>query len=286
MTVDAHHHLWQVGRTQHDWQQPETQLLHRDYLPDDLEPQLAAAGVEATVVVQSANRLEDTYGLLELAATTPWVAGVVGWVPLDRPADAAAALDDLADRRALKGVRHLTNMEADPDWVVRAEVIEGLAVVADHGLAFDAVPIDPHQLEHVCTLAERLPELRIVLDHLGKPPLLESGWEPWASSIARIASYPNVAAKVSAGLDIVAGWERWELAAFSPYLEHALETFGPERLMAASNWPVVLLAGDYVDVWAQTRQGLAHLSAAEQERILSGTATEWYRLAGTARLRR
>lgn len=144
------------------------------------------------------------------------------------------------------------------------------------------MPIDPHQLEHVCTLAERLPELRIVLDHLGKPPLLEQGWDPWASSVARIASYPNVAAKVSAGLDIVARWERWELAEFRPYLEHALEIFGPERLMAASNWPVVLLAGDYADVWAQTRRGLEQLSAAEQQRVLSGTATEWYRLAGSA----
>jgi L-fuconolactonase len=262
--VDAHQHFWRVGHTQHDWRAPAMRALHRDFQPNDLIGDLRAVGVDATVVVQSANTVADTHWMLTLAKTTGFVAGVVGWIPLTDPGATRKALDDLAGNRWLCGIRHLINIEQDEDWLVRPEVLEGLSVVAERGLGFDLVPVTARQLEHVCTVAHRLPELRVVIDHLATPPLLRGGWEPWASLLAEAASHPNVAAKVSTGLDVVVDWDHWDLEEFRPYFEHAVERFGPDRLMAASNWPVILLAGDYRTVWEQTRSAFADLPARDR----------------------
>lgn len=279
MIVDAHHHFWRAGRSEHDWHALGLDLLHRDFAPDHLKPLLVDAGVDATVVVHSAHTSADTVELLRLAADTPFVAGVVGWVPLAGSTQARRALDRLAADPLLVGVRHLIDVEPDPDWLGRAEVVAALGVVAEHGLAFDVAPVTPRHLEQVGALAGRIPQLRIVVDHLGRPPLVERGWEPWASLLAEAAAHPNVATKVSAGLDVVSRWDAWRIDDLEPYLEHALRCFGPDRLMAASNWPVVLLSGDYATVWHQLRRGLAELPAAAQHAILGGTAARWYRLS-------
>jgi L-fuconolactonase len=253
-------------------------MLHRDFTADDLAPSLRASGVDATVLVQTADTLAETDALLATAERTPFVAGVVGWVPLADPSGTERALEQRHPAPRLRAVRHLINTEPDPDWLVRDEVLEGLTVLARHGLAFDAVPTSERQLDHVVTVARAVPELRIVLDHLGRPPLLRRGWEPWASTIRRLADRPNVAAKVSIGLDVVVDWARWDRGELQPYLDHAISCFGPDRLMAASNWPVVLLAGSYEQVWSATREALTDLSPAERNAVLGGTARRWYRL--------
>jgi len=275
--VDAHQHFWAPAAVDYPWLAGAEPILQRTYTPDDLEPELRAAGIDATVVVQAADSRADTEAMLAHAVRRPWIAGVVGWVPLADPGATARGLDGYAAHAAVRGVRHLLHDEPDPDWVVQPPVLESLGLVAARGLAFDVPAELPRHLEHVATLAGRLPHLTIVVDHLGKPPIRARGWQPWAALLAAAAEHPNVVAKLS-GLNTAADRARWNAEALRPYVEHGLACFGPERLMYGSDWPVALLAGDYAKVWRATRRLVDALAPAEREQVLGGTARRVYDL--------
>ena len=276
--IDAHHHFWRHGLRPHQWPPAAGDVLNRDFMPDDLLPELRRAGIEGTVLVQSLNDLQETEEYLDLARETPWVRGVVGWVPLDNPAETEVALESLVERGPLIGLRHLMRVEAKPDWIVQYEVIQSLALIARAGLVFELVPINPAQFENALTIAARLPQLQLVLDHLGRPPVPEQGWEPWATLIKRTADAPNVAVKLSAGMDLVLRW-RWSTDMLRRYVDHVVQCFGAGRIMAASNWPVVLLAGDYEEVWGGITALVSELSERERQEILGDTAMRVYGLA-------
>lgn len=281
--VDAHQHFWNYGTYQSSWMEappyagdPEFQPLRRSFQPDDLLPELKAAGVHCTITVEAADGQEENEALLANARVHAWIAGVVGWVPLDRPGEMEKTLDALVGERAFIGVRHLVNVEPDPDWIVRHEVVEGLKVLAARGLVFDFVGILPRHLEHVPWLAEHIPDLRIVIDHIGKPPIAARGWEPWSSLLARAAQMPNVFAKLS-GLD-PGDAGQWSATDIVPYVDRAVRLFGSDRLMFGSDWPVAILRGGYAKVWRETSAALSRLSSRERDRILGGTAIDVYRL--------
>jgi L-fuconolactonase len=283
LVVDAHQHFWTYGTYQTSWMEvppyagdPAFQPLRRSFQPDDLEPELKAAGVHCTVTIEAADDPAENQTLLANAHNHDWIAGVVGWAPLAHPNDVERALDARAHQPALVGIRHLVNVEPDPDWIIRPDVLNGLQVLASRRLTFDYVGILPRHLEHVPLVAQRVPDLRIVIDHLGKPPIAAGEFEPWSSLLARAARMPNVYAKVS-GLD-AGGADEWTAADIAPYIDHALELFGPERLMFGSDWPVANLRGGYSKVWRETNLALAPLSPHERDLILGGTAIEFYRL--------
>jgi len=283
LIVDAHQHFWTCGTYQTSWMEappyagdPAFEPLRRSFAPGDLLPELEAAGIDLTVAVEAADDVEENAALLTNARAYDWIAGVVGWVPLAKPGDVERALDALTGERALVGVRHLINVEPDPDWIVRPEVLQGLRILSRRGLTFDYVGILPRHLEHVPLVAHRVPDLRIAIDHLAKPPIVARAWEPWSTLIARAARLPNVFAKLS-GLD-AGGADRWTAADITPYMDRALELFGPERLMFGSDWPVANLRGGYCKVWRETNRALARLSRDERDRILGGTAIAFYRL--------
>jgi L-fuconolactonase len=281
--VDAHQHFWTYGTYQTSWMDmlpyagdPSFQPLRRSFQPDDLMHELKSAGVHCTVTIEAADGPAENEALLENARSHDWIAGVVGWAPLEHPGDLERVLDARAGEAALVGIRHLINVEPDPDWIIRPNVLRGLEVLAARHLTFDYVAILARHLEHVPLVAHRLPDLRIVIDHLGKPPIAAREFEPWSSLLARAAGMPNVFAKVS-GLDTgnAGGWTASDIA---PYLDRALELFGPERLMFGSDWPVAELRGGYSKVWRETNLALARLSQDEHDRILVGTAIAFYRL--------
>ncbi len=276
--VDAHQHLWNLQRVEYPWLTADSGPLYRTFEETELEPQLAAAGVDWTVMVQSADSAADTDFMFEVADRWPRVAGIVGWVPLDNPAEAEVQLENRSQDPRFVGVRHLIHTERDPDWVVRDEVSPGLSMLAERDLSFDVVAVVPRHLEHVPTLAERHPALRLVIDHLAKPPIADHGWEPWASLIKRAASFPNVYAKVS-GLNTAANHESWSAVDLAPYIDEAVEVFGPERLMYGGDWPIATLAGDYAKVWRETNAVLESLTPHERGLIFGGTATDFYRLS-------
>ena len=275
--IDAHQHFWNLQQVAYPWLVPSYGPTYANFGPQDLEPLLVAAGVDGTVLVQSANSFEDTRSMLVHADRVAWIEAVVGWVPISEPRIAERALEVFAAHPKFKGVRHLIHDEPDPDYLARPEVAEGLRLLADHQLTFDVVSVLPRQLEHVASLAARLPHLRMVIDHLSKPPIREGGWQPWADRLARAAEFPNVYAKVS-GLNTAADWTSWQAGDLEPYIEHALKVFGPERLMFGSDWPVALLAGDYAQVWRETNRVIERLAGGYRDRILGLNAVEFYGL--------
>jgi L-fuconolactonase len=282
VVVDAHQHFWTYGSYQTSWMDERPyagdskfEPLRRSFQPEDLMPALRAAGVHCTVAIEAADGPAENDALLANAHAHSWIAGVVGWVPLARPSDAERMLASRAGEPTLVGIRHLINVEADPDWIVRPDVVCGLQVLAAHNLTFDYVGILPRHLEHVPFIAQRVPDLRIVIDHLGKPPVAAGEWEPWHSLLASAAKMPNVFAKIS-GLDCRT--DNWSAAEIVPYIGRALELFGSERLMFGSDWPVANIRGGYDKVWRETNLALGQLSRDERDRILGGTAIDFYHL--------
>ncbi|MDI3403909.1 amidohydrolase family protein [Streptomyces cavernicola] len=278
--IDAHHHVWDLSVRDQDWiTGPELAPIRRDFALDDLAPEARAAGVTGTVLVQTVTVPEETPELLALAAARPdLVAGVVGWTDLTAPdvADELARLRQLPGGERLVGIRHQVQGEPDPEWLLRPDVHRGLSAVAAAGLAYDLVVLD-HQLDACARAAAEHPQLTFVLDHLGKPPIAAGEHGPWAGRLAALAALPNTAAKLS-GLVTEADWTTWTPDVLRPYVDTALDAFGPDRLMFGSDWPVCTLAASYGEVIGAARELTSRLSPGERTRLFSGTAARVYRM--------
>jgi L-fuconolactonase len=288
--VDAHQHVWDVSAHPQPWLASDDALapLRRKFTVADLAPLAAAEGVTASVVVQTVTEAWETPELLALADAGGLVAGVVGWVDLTAPdvADALCALRELPGGGRLAAIRHPVLTEPDPDWLARPAVLRGLAAVAAASLAFDVVGA-PWHLPAAADAAARLPQLTFVLDHLGNPDLAASplASEPWASAFARLAALPNVVVKLSGILSEPppAGAGPGPAAHLRPFYDLALATFGPDRVMFGSDWPVCTLSASYAQVCAAARALTAGLSRAEREAVFSGTARRTYALGQVGR---
>ena len=277
--IDAHHHVWDLAVRDQDWIRGAAMApIDRSFGLDELRPQAAAQGVEATVVVQTVVGPEETPELLALADADPLVAAVTGWADLTSPAvgDDLAALAAGPGGRWLRAVRHQVQHESDPAWLARPDVVAGLRAVAAAGLAYELLVV-PHQLPAAVEAVRAVPGGVFVLDHCGKPPVASGALEPWTRDVRALAALPNVVCKLS-GLVTEARWDDWSAAGLAPYVEVVLDAFGPQRVMAGSDWPVCLLAASYADVWAAHRTLLAGLSDAERDAVLDGTARRTYRL--------
>jgi L-fuconolactonase len=278
--VDAHHHLWDPGRRAYPWMDESVAAIRRPFGVADLDAAAGPEGFEETIAVQAVSSLEETEELLDVAAASGRVAGVVGWVELADPEVAAtlAALRARPGGRALVGVRHQVHDEPDPRWLLGDQVLDGLAAVAAAGLVYDLL-VRERELPAARAVAERLPELTLVVDHLAKPRIREAAMQPWAGELAALAGRPNVACKVS-GLVTEADWATWTPAQLAPYVAHAAEVFGPERLLFGSDWPVCLLAAGYGEVVAAAAEALdrAGLGPAEREAVFGANARRLYRL--------
>ena len=279
MIVDAHVHLWDLERTPQPWMTTEHTAIARPFGAADLTPLLAHHGIDAVVVVQGACLDADTDYLFELAASNPWIAAVTAWVPLDQPKRAARRLDRLRMHPQLRAVRHLVQDEPD-HWLVRPAVLESLAALEELDLILEIPVVFPRHFDDVIAIAERLPALRIVIDHLGKPPIGTAAMPEWRAALASVAEHSGVAAKVS-GLNTAVDGE-WTPATIRPSVEHALDTFGPDRLMCGSDWPVALLNGTYDDVWSTTTQLVETLAPAHAEALLGENARHLYRFGTVA----
>ena len=275
--VDAHHHLWDLAVRDQPWT-AGLPALRRSFALAELEPELRREGIDDTVLVQTVDVAEETPELLALAAKHPVIAGVVGWVDLTAP-DVAERIAELVagpGGRHLVGVRHGVQGEPDPRWLCRGDVRRGLAAVADAGLVYDLLVV-PVQLPAAVQTVRALPGLRFVLDHAGKPMIAERERVGWAADIAALGAEDNVAVKLS-GLVTEADLDNWTIDDIRPYAGDVLATFGPERTMYGSDWPVCLLAADYPRVAGLARALIAGLTEVERDAVLGGTAARWYRL--------
>ncbi|GII20944.1 amidohydrolase family protein [Planosporangium mesophilum] len=275
--VDAHHHIWDLSVRDQPWLEGEAYApIRRTFTVDDLAPEAGAAGVSATVLVQTLAVPGETPELLRAAVDHDLVAAVTGWVELTAPsvADDLAALRSRIGGAYLRAIRHPVQDEPDPDWLCRTDVRRGLRAVAEAGLGYELL-IRPPQLPAALRAVEELDHVEFVLDHCAKPYIADGVLEPWASQIRRLATHANITCKLS-GLVTEADWERWSPESLRPYVDVVVEAFGPDRLMFGSDWPVCLLAGSY-GRWVQTVDKLiAQLSPDERTAITGGTARRFY----------
>jgi L-fuconolactonase len=277
MTVDAHLHLWDLDRVEYPWLTASLGPIHRTFALTEAAPQLERAGVDRVVLVQAANSVEDSEAMFAVAAGAPLVAGVVAWIDLLDPRAAAAQLDRWAEHPVFAGVRHLIHDEPDADWLARDAVRDSLALLASRDLAFDVVGVLPRHLEHALAIAGELPGLRLVIDHLGNPPVGAADPEPWRGLLTRLAEHPNVFVKLS-GLTALGPAGHAHAASLRPYVDHVLGAFGSERVLYGGDWPVSTLAGPYAETWETTRTLLSHLSESERLHVLEGAADRAYHL--------
>ena len=273
--IDSHQHFWQVGRFDYPWMSEDLGVLYRDYLPADLAPILKHHAIEKTVLVQASNSVAESRWLLDLADANSFIAGVVGWVDLTS-ADVNTQLDELAARPKFKGVRHLVESEPRDDWIVQPSVLSGLKKLASRGLSYDLLVHTPH-LKYVPQVAEACPDLPLVIDHLAKPPIASHDIREWSQAFKSLARYPNIHCKLS-GLVTEANWTSWTTHDLRPFIDCALEFFGPDRMMFGSDYPVCLLAASYDRVLDSFLEVLQYLSDADREKIFSENAAKFYRL--------
>jgi L-fuconolactonase len=272
--IDAHQHFWSYDASEYGWIDESMAALRRDFRPADAAREMAAAGVARSVAVQVRQSLEETRWLLSLARAHPFIAGVVGWVDLQSPG-VSADLDALADERALVGIRHI--VQAEPDgFMGRPAFHRGLAVLEARDIPYDLL-VYARQLPAALDLVDAHPDLRVLLDHLGKPDIRGGGYAAWRPDFDRLAERPNVWCKLS-GLVTEADWRAWTPARLRPYLDAAFEVFGSGRLMIGSDWPVCTLAAGYGETMGVVLDVLTEYSDDERRRVLSGTARAFWRL--------
>lgn len=273
--IDAHHHLWRYSPVEYGWIDDEMAALRRDFLPQDLVREIAAAGIDGTVVVQARQTLEETRWLLKQADGCDAIRGVVGWAPIAGE-EFPGVMEEFEFRPKLKGLRHVIQGEKDENYILREDFNSGIRTLLGSGLVYDILIFERH-LPQTIDFVDEHPEQVFVVDHMAKPLIRQSVLEPWAARMRELAKRENVWCKVS-GLATEANLETWMPESLRPYLDVAVEAFGPGRLMAGSDWPVCLVASSYGRWFEMLREYFAGFSEAERAGVFGGTATEVYGL--------
>jgi L-fuconolactonase len=275
MNIDSHQHFWRYDPRRDAWITDEMSVLKRDFLPEDLIPQLHANHVEGSIAVQAAQSEAETTFLLELAGRFDEIKGVVGWVDLCAP-NLPERLEHFSHFDKLRGFRHIVQSEPDDRFMLRQDFLTGIRQLQQFEFTYDIL-IYPHQLQGAIELVERIPQQHFVLDHLAKPLIRSGKISPWAEQIRLLAANPNVNCKLS-GLITEADWRKWSQTDLTPYLDVIFDAFGTDRLMFGSDWPVCLLAADYPDV-KQLITGYMHdFSSEQRNKIFGGNAEKFYGL--------
>jgi L-fuconolactonase len=283
-TIDAHHHLWRYSAAEYGWIDEEMKSLRRDFLPSDLIAAMTSAGIDGTIAVQARQTLDETRWLLDLADTTDAggspIRGVVGWAPIAGE-EFPGVMEEFDGRAKLKGLRHVIQDERDPHYILREDFNSGIRTMLDSGLIYEILIFERH-LEDVICFVDEHPRQPFVLDHIAKPLIAAGVLEPWATRMIELGRRPNVWCKLS-GMVTEADWRAdpagaRSLATLKPYLDVAVEAFGPTRLMAGSDWPVCLLATTYAQWFEVLQNYFAGFSEPERAAVFGGTAIEVYGL--------
>jgi L-fuconolactonase len=272
--IDSHHHLWQYTPTEYGWIDDTMAALRRDFLPDHLVAELAHAKIDGAITVQARQTLEETHWLLELAKTCPQIRGVVGWAPI-ASSDFEASLPQLTSQPKLVGLRHV--VQAEPaGFLDTPDFNRGIRALTQTNLIYDIL-IFERQLEEAIRFVDRHPNQQFVLDHIAKPKIATGELEPWRTRIRELSKRPNVSCKLS-GMITEDSWSTWSIESLRPYLDTVVESFGPDRLLAGSDWPVCLVATTYTRWWQNLRNYFANFSPDDRTKIFGANATRIYGL--------
>ena len=278
MLADTHVHIWDFSKASYSWLDGNTSILNRTYSIDEIAADRKTATVTHGVLVQAANNTQDTDWMLHVAAHTNWIAAVVGWVPLTNPDATANALEHYKSNPYFKGVRHLIHDEPDAQWLLQPTVLESLQLLADAGIPYDVVGILPAHIRTALQVAEKVPQLKLIFDHLNQPPIATADrFGEWGELMQEAAQHPNFYAKISGlGTTAQAG-NAWTNATIEPYVSFALQQFGVKRCMLGGDWPVSLLAGSYTYSWQQYHKLLQSLLTPEEQHMVKyANAADFY----------
>jgi L-fuconolactonase len=275
--IDTHQHLWVISEREYDWLKPEYGVIYNDFRPEDVADDAKKAGITGTVLVQAADNYDDTFYMLSVASKYPSIVGIVGWVPFDRPEEAITALKTFSGEKIVRGFRNLTHNYEDPRWILKAEVSKTLDAMQSMDFTLDMVSVNSDHNQAIDELANRHPELKIVVDHMSKPPIADKGFSPWAEELKKLSSHPNVFCKIS-GLNTASAPD-WSFTDWQPYVDHIVDSFGASRVMLGSDWPVSLLNGDFAGVWQAQRDVIAKYTPEEQDHIYFKSAKTFYSLS-------
>jgi L-fuconolactonase len=278
--VDTHVHVWSFDKAEYPWLDGDTSVLNRSYYIEELEDERKKAGVTDGILVQAAGNSEDTDWILQVAQRRDWIKGVVGWLPLLDPQGTAKALGEkYYNQTYFKGVRHQVHDEPDSNWLLQKESLESLQILSDYHLPYDFVGILNEHIETALAVAEKVPSLKIVFDHLNQPPIAaKEKFGRWGELMKEAAKSPNFYAKIS-GLGTTSKNPEWSKDDVQPYLEFVLEHFGVDRCFCGGDWPVSLLAGSYSRTWSIYREVLDLLLNEEQrQKVYYENAVAFYQL--------
>lgn len=279
--MDTHIHIWNLEKVRYEWLDGDTSILNRTYMFEELLPEMDASPVASGILVQAANNLEDTDLMLNTARHHREIAGIVGWLPLKDPDSVQALLKErFLQEPYFKGVRHLIHNESDPKWLLQPEVIQSLSILAFHNIPFDVVGINDDHLRTAILLGEKIPSLRMVLDHLNQPPIPSAQrFGTWGVLMKEIATNANIYAKIS-GLGTASGNPAgWTAADISPCIAYALDVLGTDRCFCGGDWPVSTLAGSYTKHWEQYTQVIdALLNNEDARKLYYNNASRFYNI--------
>jgi L-fuconolactonase len=273
LIADTHVHIWDLKKAHYAWLENDPSILNRTYAIDELETERIAAGVSHGILVQAANNVEDTDWMLQVAASTPWISGVVGWLPLNNPDATAALLENkYLKNQYFKGVRHLIHNETDPKWLLQPAVLESLELLADKNIPYDVVGVLPSHISTALAVAEKIPRLKMIYDHLNQPPIVANErFGVWGELMQVAALHKNFYVKIS-GLPIPSG-----IDLIKPYIAFAIEHFGINRCFCGGDWPVSLLSGSYHKTWKTYIEIIETLvDAPTTTKILYSNAAKFY----------
>ena len=276
MKIDSHHHFWNYDPVEYAWIGNHMAKLRRNFGPEDLLKETQQKGIDGVVSVQASQTLCETEFLTQYASTNEFIKGVVGWVPF-MESDVEAHIERFAAEPKIVGMRHVVQDEPDDKFILGDAFNKGISILKDHSMVYDIL-IYERQLGPSITFVDRHPQQIFVLDHIAKPRIGESVLEPWTSQMFELAKRENVYCKIS-GVATEAEWDNWTEEQLAPYLDTALEAFGPSRLMFGSDWPVALLAVDYANWVGIVEKFASKLTESEQARLWGETAIEAYKLS-------
>jgi len=275
--IDAHQHFWDPSELGLPPPSPEVNILGRVYLPYDLRGEINAVGVDYTVLIQGyPQTLATNRWLFRQANATDYVIGVVAWMNLEELSIAELVLDELQKESKFVGIRHIIEDEPDVKWIVRGAVLESLLELARRDIAFDML-IKPQHLKYVLKVLDKVPNLRMVIDHIAKPNIAKGGSPGWREDLTAISQHPQAYCKLS-GMITEADWHKWKASDLAPYVHHVIDVFGWDRVMFGSDWPVCLLAGDYQKVWNAINEILRDISDEQRAKVFGINAIRFYKL--------
>ncbi|WP_407427207.1 amidohydrolase family protein [Arcticibacter sp.] len=273
LKLDSHQHFWRFDPVRDAWIGDDMRVIQRDFLPEDLQLELDKQSINGCIAVQSDQSEADNAFLIELASMHPFIKGVVGWVDLQAE-NIEETLQFYSQYKIMRGYRHVLQGESNRALMLEPAFKRGIGFLKQFGYTYDLL-IFRDQLFYASELCSTFPEQSFVLDHIAKPDIRNQAINDWIPGIKALAKNANVYCKVS-GMVTEANWTSWKNEDFYPYLDVIFESFGIERLMFGSDWPVCNVAGGYSAATEIVEGYLSQFSEEQRALFWGGNAARFY----------